>query len=362
MSAKVLNRLPLIALCLVAIPIVATSVFFILRSSEPSSEEVCREPDTSSEYAVSQDIRLLYRPLAAAIDNRIDTVIVAGRSPQIGFFSLVDEKQFPALRTDFSEFHSLAVNEERGYLVAGTADGATVVWSKSSDLETGWSTASVTLPGKLQSRVSAVAISADGELIGASSDDTIFIWQKAVGADSWTLRNQMYSAHSGIEVRDLAFGGDRNFLFSAGNDRRVKVWEANGSDNNIALFSYIAGDTIDSIVVNSETEDAFVGLRNGSVEVWEASAQQSSEEATSLAGEPHSEPVKSLAVSVSANILVSGSNDSTVKVWNACTGEVFQTFLDHSDWINSVDISSEGDTIVSTGIDNRVVIRSRQSD
>ncbi|MGB3296039.1 MAG: hypothetical protein WBB01_23900 [Phormidesmis sp.] len=358
MNAKVLNHFPLIAVCLAAISIPAC---ITLRDGNPSAEEACRETDKAREYAVSQDIRLLYRPLAAVIDNQADTVIVAGRSRLIGLFSLVDAKQLPALSTDFSEFHSLALNEEKGYLVGGTADGATVVWNKSSDLETGWGATSVTLPGKHRGRVSAVAISANGELIGASSNDTIFIWQKEAGSDSWILKNQMYSAHSGLEVRDIAFGGASNILFSAGNDRRVKVWEAADSDSDSALFSYIAGEAIDSLTVNSE-QAAFVGLRNGSVEVWEADAQQASESATPLAGESHAEPVKSLAVSTPDGLLVSGSNDKTVKVWDICTGEVFQTFLGHEDWVNSVDISSEGNTIVSTGIDDRVIIRLRQSE
>ncbi len=333
-----------------------------LRNRQLRSEDSCPQTDKAfREYAVSQDISLLYRPLAAVIENQTDTVIVAGRSPSIGFFSLIDEKQLPALRTDFSEFHSLALNEEKGYLVGGTADGATVLWNRSSDPETGWGETAVTLPGKHKSQVSAVAISADGALIGASSGDTVFVWQKEAGSDNWTLKNQMYSAHSGLEVRGIAFGNDRNFLFSAGNDGRVKVWEANGSNSNNALFSYVTGDSIDSIAVNSE-ETAFVGLRNGSIEVWGTDAEQKPETVKTLNGEPHSEPVKSLAVSTTGRVLVSGSNDKTVKVWGICTGEILQTFLDHSNWVTSVDISSGGDTIVSTGIDNRVIIRLRQSE
>lgn len=361
MNTKVLKYIPLIVICLAVISIVGTPVFITLRNRESSAKDTCQKTDKAfREYAVTQNIDLSYRPLAAAIDNQANTMIVAGRSPSISFFSLTDEDQRPALSTNFSEFHSLALNEEKGYLIGGTSDGATLVWEKSNTSETGWNETAVTLPGKHRGHVSAVAISAGGELIGASGNDTIFVWQKDQTSQEWVLKSQLFSAHSGLEVRDIAFGA-RDFLFSVGNDSRVKVWEADG-DINTALFSYITADAVDSITVNVETEAASVGLRNGSVEVWEADAQQKSEPAIALAGDSHLEPVKSLAISMSDNLLVSGSNDKTVKVWSTCTGEIFQTFLDHSDWVNSVDISAEGNTIVSTGIDDRVIIRSRQSE
>jgi len=360
MNARFLNRLPLIVICIAVVSIIATPAIITFVNRRPNPNAACRETDRAfSEYALSQDISLSYRPLSIVIDDQTDTAIVGGRSPVIDFFHLTDENQFlPSLNTTFNDFHALALNQEAGYLVGGTSDGATVVWQRDSASETGWNANAVTLPGRLGSHISAVAISPTGKLISASSKDTIFVWQKKEGSDEWVRERDLYSAHSGNDVLDLAFDKYEN-LFSVGNDSRIKVWATAGGSSDDALSVYNAKDNVESIVLNTKTETIFAGLKNGFVEVWNANFQQNSEAASSLNVALHSQPVKSLALSGQENLLVSGSNDKTVTVWSLCTEEILQTFEEHSDWVSSVDVSLAGRTIVSTGIDNRLIVRSR---
>ncbi len=53
-------------------------------------------------------------------------------------------------------------------------------------------------------------------------------------------------------------------------------------------------------------------------------------------------------------ILVSGSDDNTVKLWDAQTGGLNQTLKGHDNSIISVAISPDGKTVVSGSVDKTV--------
>ena len=52
--------------------------------------------------------------------------------------------------------------------------------------------------------------------------------------------------------------------------------------------------------------------------------------------------------------VVSGSDDKTVRVWDAVTGEVISTLTGHSDRVWSVSFSPDGSRIVSGSWDKTV--------
>ncbi|THU76138.1 WD40 repeat-like protein, partial [Dendrothele bispora CBS 962.96] len=66
-------------------------------------------------------------------------------------------------------------------------------------------------------------------------------------------------------------------------------------------------------------------------------------------------PVKSISFSSDGERIVSGSDDNTVRVWNARTGAPEgDPFQGHSDWVTSVAFSPDGERIVSGSGDNTV--------
>ena len=54
--------------------------------------------------------------------------------------------------------------------------------------------------------------------------------------------------------------------------------------------------------------------------------------------------------------IVSGSEDSTVKVWDAATGSCVRTLEGHGGWVNSVAVSPDGQRIVSGSGDRTVKV------
>ena len=73
--------------------------------------------------------------------------------------------------------------------------------------------------------------------------------------------------------------------------------------------------------------------------------------------EGHTNWIKSVAYSPDGQFIVSGSNDNTVRVWNADSGQpVGQPLEGHTNEINSVAYSPDGQFIVSGSDDNTVRI------
>ena len=64
--------------------------------------------------------------------------------------------------------------------------------------------------------------------------------------------------------------------------------------------------------------------------------------------------VNSVAISSDGNTLVSASDDTTLKVWNLQTGESRQTLTGHNDVVNSVAITPDGKTAVSASDDETI--------
>jgi WD40 repeat protein/energy-coupling factor transporter ATP-binding protein EcfA2 len=71
-----------------------------------------------------------------------------------------------------------------------------------------------------------------------------------------------------------------------------------------------------------------------------------------LAG--HAAPITSVAFHPKAPLLVTGSEDRTVKVWNAKTGQPAYTLLGHNAVVNSVAFSPDGTYLISGGGDGAV--------
>ncbi|MBQ2387231.1 MAG: hypothetical protein II300_08135, partial [Bacteroidales bacterium] len=70
----------------------------------------------------------------------------------------------------------------------------------------------------------------------------------------------------------------------------------------------------------------------------------------------HSDFVNSVAYSPDGTKIISGSDDGTIKIWDANTGKYLKTLEGHSDWVNSVAYSPDGTKIISGSDDGTIKI------
>ncbi|MBN1564495.1 MAG: protein kinase [Anaerolineae bacterium] len=70
--------------------------------------------------------------------------------------------------------------------------------------------------------------------------------------------------------------------------------------------------------------------------------------------EGHDAAVRSGVFSTDGALILSGSRDNTLKLWDAATGEELHTFTGHEDWVNRVDLSPDGTLAISGSADATV--------
>src|SRR5262245_9272142 len=85
------------------------------------------------------------------------------------------------------------------------------------------------------------------------------------------------------------------------------------------------------------------------IKLWDASTGQ---ELLTLKG--HSDWVKSVAFSPDGKRLATGSLDRTIKLWDASTGQELVTLKGHSDWVQSVAFSPDGKRLATGSLDRTI--------
>lgn len=75
----------------------------------------------------------------------------------------------------------------------------------------------------------------------------------------------------------------------------------------------------------------------------------------------HSRGLACVAFSASGALLASGSNDKTIKLWNANTGECIRTFEGHTDLVRSLAFDEDRKRLVSGSYDRTARLVSSRS-
>jgi WD40 repeat protein len=70
----------------------------------------------------------------------------------------------------------------------------------------------------------------------------------------------------------------------------------------------------------------------------------------------HSSYINSLVLSSNGQVLISGSADQTIKIWNFNTGEEILTLTGHSSFVNRLALTPDGRLLVSTSADQTIKI------
>ncbi len=196
------------------------------------------------------------------------------------------------------------------------------------------------LPGH-SSMVYAVSPMPNGQVISASADHTLKVWDLESGTVLRTL-----TGHS-AEVRGVAVTSDGKRAVSASRDRTLKVWDLETDTVLRTLTGHT--DNINAVAVTSDGRYAVSAAgsggypeRRGTLKVWDL---ESGTELHTLYG--HSENVWDVAVTPGGRYAVSASWDFTLKVWNLETGREVHTLRGHSSPVNAVAVTSDGRYAVS---------------
>lgn len=189
-------------------------------------------------------------------------------------------------------------------------------------------------------------------LISASCDTTVKVWNAQKGFCMSTLRT-----HKDY-VQALAYAKDREQVASAGLDKAIFLWDvmtltALTASNNTVTTSSLSGskDSIYSLAMNPSGTVIVSGSTENTLRVWDP---RTCNKMTKLRG--HTENVKALAVSSDGTQVVSGSSDGTIKLWNLGQQRCVQTFHMHSEGVWSILMTENFSHVISGSRDQKVFI------
>ena len=130
----------------------------------------------------------------------------------------------------------------------------------------------------------------DSKIVSGSKDGTIKLWDTKTGG--------LIQALIGHNVSSLAFSSDDTKVVSCNLDYTINVLDISLSGISKVFYKYF------SCAISEKVVPYIIG---------------------------HSSTVTSIATSYDGAKIVSGSSDATIKVWDACTGDLIHTFIGHSD-------------------------------
>ena len=267
-----------------------------------------------------------------------------------------------SLRGHALEVWDVAFSPDGKRLVTASQDGKAKVW----DATTG--NLLLTFSGHTAA-VDSLSFSPDGSRLATSGVDRgVKIWDSNTGQELLTFRG-----HTG-EIWDVAFSPDGKRLASASSDGKVKVWDTltgqelftlNGHTAPVVgvAFSPDCVGAPDAVAEQCGTRLATASW-DGTTRVWNASF---SRELLTLYL-PNS---SSGAFSPDGRLTASGYGDGSVKLWDLSSafqeahngdgpalsaGSLLQTLIGHTDAVDSLAFSPDGQRLASTAEDHTVKI------
>ncbi|MFM7426527.1 MAG: NB-ARC domain-containing protein [Elainella sp.] len=209
--------------------------------------------------------------------------------------------------------------------------------------------------------VSALSFSLDGRYLASSSyDQTAKLWDLRTGQCLRTLqghRNRLWS---------VAFSPDGTLLATGGDDRAVRLWDGRTGQCTKALQGHTNAVLSLALVEEHEGRDRLLvsGHEDEAIRIWNT---RTGELLRTLRG--HQDRVWSVGFAPVAlvrflglheseadpeRIVISGSADRTIKLWDWRSGDCLKTLRGHKSWVWSVVCSPCGRYLASGSYDRTI--------
>jgi WD40 repeat protein len=229
----------------------------------------------------------------------------------------------------------------------------------------------------------ALAFSPDGKTLATAGGENVARLCDAVsGAERAVLQG-----HS-REIVALAYSPDGKWIATAGHDRTVRLWNA-ADGAAVHTFDPLEDPTL-CVAFSPDNANVAAGLMNGGVRIWNMVTRElvpspgharrvwgmafapngllvtGSHDKTLKVWDPATKKsvhdlnaggeVWSIAVSSSDDLLVAGLDDGTLRLWNLTDGKSLVTVKQHTAAIVTVAFSHDGKQLATGGLDRSAIV------
>ncbi len=209
-------------------------------------------------------------------------------------------------------------------------------------------------------KINDVVFTQDGtQLVSASDDKTVRVWDLATGRTVRTFRGQIGAGQEG-KIYAMALSPDNRYLAVGGwmapsqnyvleDVGRIRLYDFQTGQLLALLKSHT--NVVNSLAFSADSRYLASGSTDKTVKLWEVAGRTL---ARTLTG--HTKSIYGLAFSPDGRQVVSASYDQTLKLWQTSSGTQQATLEGHTDRVWAVAWSPNGKYIASGSWDQKVII------
>ncbi|MBI4850825.1 MAG: AAA-like domain-containing protein [Acidobacteria bacterium] len=273
--------------------------------------------------------------LGGSIAFSPDGKILAGVSidQSIKLWDIASNKVLATLKGHKGEILSLAFSPDGNLLASGSlADECVKIWDIKSKKEI---TTLKQYPGKI-----SLAFSPNGKLLAiASWKDKVVLWDRVAKKELAILKNFANTTYS------IMFSPDGKLLASGNSDKTIKFWDINTKENITVVKEQ---PNYNSLTKISPDGKFLASTKDNTIKLWDLASNQLLNTFTG-----HSNKIESLAFSLNGNLLASTSIDKTVKLWDLTTNQQLVTF-NYNKEVKLVTFSPDEKLLAISSSDNTI--------
>ncbi len=176
----------------------------------------------------------------------------------------------------------------------------------------------------------------DARDLAAMRGTTRLLWRSPAGI------------HHGGPIRSVAFNHDGTLLASASEDETIRVWDLASGKPRYCFDGYSGEISSVSFSPDGKTLAADLGAKAHIVRFWDIATGKQLPTLLS-----HPGVIQSVAYSHDGNLVATGSQDGSLRVWNAANGKLIYT-MPHAGQIVSISFSPDGKTLATSSSDTTI--------